>query len=504
MRVSQPSAKAQTNDDKPLTVPETPRCAIVDLGSNSVRLVVYEGRARNPVAIFNEKAVLRLGRGLQTTGRLNEQGVEQALRVMSRYAAIAKAMDAQPFDVLATAAVRDATNGQAFVEGLRTRMPGATIRILSGEEEATLSAAGMLCGIPEADGILADIGGGSLELVRLDASGVRHAATLRLGVIRLSERAENDLARARAIAEADLAALPWLQEGAGRDLYLVGGAWRALARVHMHETRYPLGIVHHYTIDRDAARALAAMILEPRRERTPGAPRRRSEDLPYAATILRRLLRLSGARRVVFSAAGIREGWFMQQVAPETRRQDPLLAAGQEMAALLGRDARLPPALIAWTAPLFPSETAETLRLRHAACWMSDIGSHDHPEYRAEQTFYRVLRQPGVGLDHQTRAFLALAIGLRYEAEPNAPYLATARALLDPPTQARAITLGAALRLAYVLSAGTPALLADANLRLEPGRLILRLQGAGVFEGEGVQRRLDHLANTLNLTATLE
>ena len=339
-------------------MPQTaaPRCAIVDLGSNSVRLVVYEGRGRNPVAIFNEKAVLRLGRGLQTTGRLNEQGVEQALRVMSRYAAIAKAMDASPFDVLATAAVRDASNGQAFVEGLRARMPGAAIRILSGEEEATLSAAGMLCGIPEADGILADIGGGSLELVRLDAAGVRHAATLRLGVIRLSERAENDLARARAIAEDDLAALPWLQEGADRDLYLVGGAWRALARVHMHETQYPLGIVHHYTIDRDAARALAATILEPRKDRTPGSPRRRSEDLPYAAIILRRLLRLSGARRVVFSAAGIREGWFMQQVSPEIRRQDPLLAAGQEMAALLGRDARLPPPLSLGPPPSSPAK----------------------------------------------------------------------------------------------------------------------------------------------------
>jgi len=481
-----------------------PRCAIVDLGSNSVRLVVYEGRGRNPVAIFNEKAVLRLGRGLQTTGRLNEQGVEQALRVMTRYAAIACAMEAAPFDVLATAAVRDASNGRAFVEGLQARMPGATIRILSGEEEATLSAAGMLCGIPEADGILADIGGGSLELVRLDAAGVRHAATLRLGVIRLSERAENDLARARAIAEADLAALPWLQEGADRDLYLVGGAWRALARVHMHETHYPLGIVHHYTIDRDAARNLAAMILEPRRDRSPGAPRRRSEDLPYAAIVLRRLLRLSGARRVVFSAAGIREGWFMQQVPADIRRQDPLLAAGQEMAALLGRDARLPPALIAWTAPLFPSETTATLRLRHAACWMSDIGSHDHPEYRAEQTFYRVLRQPGVGLTHQTRAFLALAIGLRYEAEPGAAFLAPARALLDAADQSRAAILGAALRLAYVLSAGTLALLADAALRLEPGRLILRLRGPGVFEGEGVQRRLDHLAATLGLAAGLE
>jgi exopolyphosphatase/guanosine-5'-triphosphate,3'-diphosphate pyrophosphatase len=481
----------------------TSRCAVVDLGSNSVRLVVYEGRERNPVAIFNEKAVLRLGRGLQTTGRLNEQGVEQAMRVMSRYAAVAAAMQASPFEVLATAAVRDASNGEAFVAGLRQRMPNATIRILSGEEEAELSAAGVLCGIPEADGILADIGGGSLEMVRLDASGVHHAATLRLGVIRLSERSDGDLVRARAIAEADLATLPWLSEGTDRDLYLVGGAWRALARVHMHETQYPLGVVHHYAIDRESARNLTAMILEPKRTAM-GAPRRRTEDLPYAATVLRRLLRVTAANRVVFSANGIREGWFMQQVPPETRRLDPLLAAARDMAARMGRDARLPPALIAWTAPLFPNETTETLRLRHAACWMSDIGSHDHPEYRAEEAFTRVLRQPGVGLSHQTRAFLALAVALRYEADIQAPFLNPARALLTPAVTARAATLGAALRLAYVLSAGTPELLAEAVLRLEGPRLLLRLAGAGVFEGEGVQRRLEHLADTIGVTAGLE
>ncbi len=131
--------------------------------------------------------------------------------------------------------------------------------------------------------------------------------------------------------------------------------------------------------------------------------------------VLRRVLRATGARRVVFSASGLREGWFMQRMPEEIRAQDPLLAAGRELAARLGRDPHLPPALLAWTDPLFPDETGEARRLREAACWMSDIGSHDHPEFRAEQAFLRVLRQPGIGLDHHARAFLALAIALRYE-----------------------------------------------------------------------------------------
>src|ERR1700712_3836533 len=180
-----------------------PRCGVVDLGSNSVRLVVYEGHTRNPMPIFNEKAVLRLGRGLQTTGRLNGDGVVQALTVMHRYHAVARAMGACPFEVLATAAVRDAENGPAFVEALRDRLPGVPIHILSGVEEASYSADGVVCGIPAGGGGLADIGGGSLEVVRL-VDGVRGSSqTLRLGVIRLAERSGGDPARARAIAEED-------------------------------------------------------------------------------------------------------------------------------------------------------------------------------------------------------------------------------------------------------------------------------------------------------------
>lgn len=493
MDQSAPSTLAPNRDGPP-------RCAVVDLGSNSVRLVVYEGFGRNPVPIFNEKAVLRLGRGLQTTGRLNEAGVAQALKVMVRYHVIARAMGAAPFEVLATAAVRDAANGAEFVAALEQRMPGASIRILTGQQEAAFSAAGLQCGVTGADGILADIGGGSLELVRLNPSGVIHAATMRLGVIRLAERADGDLDRARDIADADLAEISWLADGADRTLYLVGGAWRALARLHMQSVRYPLGIVHQYTIGADAARDLAQMVTS---AKLGGAHRRRAEDLPYAGVVLRRLLRATAARRVVFSAYGIREGWFMQSVPEHVRSLDPLLAAAREDADRLSRDRTLPPALVGWTAPLFPYEPPEVTRLRHAACWLSDTGSHDHPEYRAEITFERTLYAPGA-LDHPTRAFLALTMATRYEAEPDAPYLATARALLDPAAITRAELLGTALRLAYTLSAGTPDLLAGTTLSLAPGRVILRLDGPGVFAGDGVQRRLDRLANLLGLTALVD
>ncbi len=483
------------------------RSGVVDLGSNSVRLVVFEGRSRNPVAVFNEKAVLGLGRGLASTGMLNEDAVDQALTVMARYHAIARAMRATPMEVLATAAVRDALNGPGFVAALERAMPGVQVRILAGSEEGRLSAEGVLLGFPGADGMLGDLGGGSLEVVELSSGKPGRIASLPLGAIRLADRADNDPARARALAEADLGTVPWLAEGAGRDLYLVGGAWRALARIHMAQTAYPLSIVHHYVLRREEARDLASVVIAATRrtlERMPGAPAKRVQDLPFAAVVLRRLLRATGARRVVFSANGLREGWYARLLTPAQRATDPLPEAARELAERFGRDPMMPRALAGWTATIFGNEDPASQNLREAACALSDIGSHDHPDYRAEQAFWRVLRQPGVGLDHHTRAFLALATALRYEAEPDSPFLMTARTLLDGAAIRRAEALGASLRLAYTLSGGTPALLAGTSLTRTDGRLTLRLaEGTGVFAGESVLRRLETLAASLGVQAAV-
>jgi exopolyphosphatase/guanosine-5'-triphosphate,3'-diphosphate pyrophosphatase len=205
---------------------------------------------------------------------------------------------------------------------------------------------------------------------------------------------------------------------------------------------------------------------------------------------------------VVFSANGLREGWFTRLLPAHIRTEDPLLGAARDLARGYIRDASLPPALVSWTTPLFAVETAPQARLREAACWLSDVGSHEHPEYRAEQAFLRVLRQGGIGLDHHARAFLALTMALRYDALPEAGFLAPARTLLDMHAARRAETLGVALRLAYTLSAGTPHLLAGTSLSLAPARLTLSLAAAnGVFAGEAVLRRLERLAQMLGVEA---
>ena len=387
-------------------------------------------------------------------------------------------------------------------------MPGVPIRILTGVEEAGFSADGVLLGFPGADGILADLVGGSLEAVRLEAGQIRQAASLPIGSLRLADRSGGDIARARAVAESELATLPWLASGGGSDLYLVGGAWRALARIHIAQTSYPLAIVHHYVLRRDEARDLAGVVMAASRrtlERMPGAPQKRLVDLPYAAVVMRRLLRATGAGRVVFSANGLREGWYSRMLPDQVRAVDPMLEAGRELARGWGRDPHLPAALLGWTDPIFPGDGPNARILREAACLVSDIGSHDHPEYRAEQAFLRVLRQHGAGLDHPARAFLALCAALRYEAAPDSPFLATARALLDSRALARAEALGAALRLAYTLCGGTPKLLAGTALLRRGSQLVLQLrEGSGVFAGESVERRLGVLALALGLDWTVE
>jgi len=206
---------------------------------------------------------------------------------------------------------------------------------------------------------------------------------------------------------------------------------------------------------------------------------------------------------VVFSASGLREGWFMRRMPPPIREQEPLHSAAWELAARHGRDPELPPALTEWTRPLFRGEQPAATKLREATCWMSDIGSHDHPEFRAEQAFLRVLRQPGVGLDHPSRAFLALAVAGRYDAAADAAFLRPARLLLDIDSANRAELLGIALGLAYTLSAGTKDLLAGTWLRIEGTKLVLHLRpNSGVFGGEAVIRRLERLAQAMGLAAS--
>lgn len=478
--------------------------AIIDIGSNSIRLVIYDAGVRGPVPLFNEKAVCALGVGIGSTGRLSKDGVPAALASVGRFVRLARAMEAERIDILATAAVRDAADGKQFVETIERRYR-VQVNILSGADEAQLSAMGVLCGVPDADGLVADLGGGSLELVTVQNGSFGNFATMPLGVLRLNEAAEGNRDLASSIIEGHLREHSWLKETKGRAVYAVGGAWRAIARVCIAQTEHPLLVLDNFTLEHGEAERLVDLISRQSRkslEKLPGVSKRRLASLPMAALLLEKVLEAVQPSRLIFSVYGMREGQFYKLLPPKLRKQDPLLSACLEMARSAGRFPEHVDELMAWMAPLFPRETEPQRRLRTAACLLGDIFWSEHPDYRAEQAFLRVLRLPFLGLGHRDRAALALAVFVRYQGDEDNPQAMRARTLLDDESARHSRVIGLALRLSATISGGAPDLLRLTRLKVEKDRLVLEVPAKDpAFTPDLVDRQFDRLAKAMGFEA---
>ncbi len=480
--------------------PEPP-VAVVDIGSNTVRLVVYDGYRRAPVPMFNESAGCGLGGDLARTGAIGEEAAERAFRTIARFGRLARGMGAAELTFIATAAVREATNGQAFAHEVERRC-GETVRILSGEEEARLSALGVVSGIPGAEGIVGDLGGGSLELVDIGRGEIARQATLPLGTLRYAGRRQSEREAALEQIGAELDTVDWLGGGA-RAFYPVGGAWRAVARLHMARTGHPLHVIDGYRVSVREMEDLAEVIgpLGPRSlEQVGGVSRRRRNSLPVACDLLRAVLRKTGAKTVVFSAQGLREGCLYAGLDAERQQQDPVLAAAMSLAA---REARFGPvgeALFDWIEPLFWGSRRGGRHLRLIACHLADIGWREHPDYRAVQTMNRIQRFPFMGLRHDERAFLGYAAFVRYGGDPEDAEARPALLLMSRRQRRRAETVGEAVRLAFRVSGGVRAILERSALTVERNRLSLRLpdDGSSPFD-DSVARQFDALARAAGM-----
>lgn len=478
---------------------------IIDIGSNSIRLCVYDIGHRVPVPLFNEKGVCALGRGLGSSGRLNPEGVIAARAVVGRFVALCRAMEVERLDILATAAVRDAEDGPAFVAELEERY-GVRIKVLSGGQEAKMAASGVLCGSPDADGIVADLGGGSLELVTVQNGKSGRHVTMPLGLLRLSEASGENRDRAGEIVDNRLSGIPWLEEGQGRNLYAVGGAWRALARICIAHTHHPLTVLDNFSLDAKEALSLLDLVsIQSRKslEKIPGLSRKRLPGVPLAALILERVTREVKPSRLVFSIYGMREGQFFRRLPERLRAEDPLLSVCRRMALSNSRFPEHGDEVLAWMAPLFPNETAHAARLRHAACLVSDIFWNEHPDYRAEQAFLRILRLPFMGVGHDDRAAIAFTIYCRYQGAEDSPVVARAIQLLDEESLRRCRAVGQALRLAHTLSGGAPNLLRQTRLIAEQRYLVLEMPADNPAFVLDLDRAFDRLARSLGCEALL-
>jgi exopolyphosphatase/guanosine-5'-triphosphate,3'-diphosphate pyrophosphatase len=475
-----------------------PAIGVIDIGSNSVRLVIYEGLSRAPAPIFNEKVLAGLGREVQSTGLLAPDAVAQALRALKRFRALCDTLQVKRVFAIATAACREAKNGAAFIAQAE-RLCGVKIDILSGAREAELSALGVMSGFYRPNGLVADLGGGSLELVDIRGEKLRRGLSLPLGGLALQDASKKSLKKANKIVSATLRAVKPKSAGKGRSLYAVGGAWRALGHLHMAQTGYPLHVTHGYTMRAREAVEFCELVQRVNPENLSQidvVSSARRPLLGYAALVLEHLIRKTRPDHVVISALGVREGLLYTMLNERTRKKDALIEAARDLNLLRSRAPRHGEELIGWTDRLFASagidETEEEVRLRHAACLLADIGWRTHPDYRGEQSLNIIAHGSFVALDHPGRAFLALAIYFRHvginhddDLSPRLREMASTR-LLD-----RARVLGAAMRVAYMISASMPGVLPHTPLRVEKGPLVLRLRGKyAALAGERVSTRL--------------
>ncbi|WP_017932688.1 Ppx/GppA family phosphatase [Robiginitomaculum antarcticum] len=461
---------------------ETRRVGVIDIGSNSVRFVAYEiyGVATTPV--FNEKLLAGLGRNIGRTGQLYPDGVARSVKALARFKALAEAQGLNKILVVATAAVREASDGPAFVRRVKTET-GIKIRVLSGEEEAYFSALGVINGDRRSAGVVADLGGASLELIRIKDQAASDGRTFALGPFAALDDPAKPMA-ARSLVRKRLADAKDHYDVRGGQLYLVGGAWRRLAQIHNERKGYPLRILQSFEMRSQEATALGKWASEEAASdllNWPGISDRRAETLPYAGLVMVELIRALKPDTVVFSSSGLREGLLYDSLTAKVKKRVPLhdacahLAAGNQQ----GRD--FGPGLFQWLKAIAPhlpgcfDEENET-RLRRAACDLVGIGKGLHPDHRADLVFEDVLYAPLAGLNHKERAYLALMLYGSFTGRDSTPNDAAIHYHLMARERQYARIWGAAMRAGSVIAGRTPGILKYFKLSFDEGSVHLKVK----------------------------
>jgi len=486
---------------------ESQEAAVIDVGSNSVRLVVYrvDGRALTP--ILNEKVMAGLGRDLNRTGALSREGMDVAMRALRRFAALLDGLGIEDVFAVGTAAIRAARDGRDFAARIE-KETGISLRILDGADEARLSALGAMGGAPDAIGVVGDLGGASLELIEVGPGGPGRGETFALGPLTLArdEAFESDRVAAEVTAALETAAT---LHGRGGDFYAVGGAWRALGRIDIALRNHPLGVLHHHEMERAEVLKVADVVRKQSRrslEKLEEAAAKRADSLPYAAVVLERVMLAGNFNRVILSAFGLREGVLLERMTPSALAVHPLIAAAEALAGRSPRARGFGRALERWMGPMFGTQdfvfpARRELVLRGAAARLADLGGPLHPDQRVEVMFDLILRAPLAAISHPERAFLAAAIHHRYTKAPPRHAAAYER-LLNEDQQRAAAALGAALRLGADLSGRSEKLLEQFEISISGGRLQLKSpKRVAHLLTEQSAKRLEAAAAALGLSA---
>ena len=474
------------------------RQAVIDIGSNTVRLVVYAGLPRAPMPIYNEKSRVALGACLAGDGVIDDATMQKALSAIARFETLARSMKVDTLRVVATAATREAKNGRKLVEGAAAL--GIRVDVLDGETEATAAGLGVISDNPHANGYVGDLGGGSLELIRVADGKLGERVSLPLGTLRHDALKGKTTKQITQMLIDDIAVLKG--EGGfpietGLPFYMIGGSWRTFARLHMHDVGYPLTILSNYQMPPDAPTRLLPLVNDVTAlAHTKVIASARIAALPGATALLEGVVRLLEPSELVTSIYGLREGLLFDQLSEAERREDPLIAATRFEGERLARFPFHGDALADWIAPVFAGQSEGDARLCRAACLLADSVWNVNPEYRADHALDHALdgNWPGVGASD--RAIIAAALWTVHAGKRTLPEMLVG--LAKPGALAQAVIWGLAMRLAQRLDGGSGAALADSRVDGDNNTLRLHLSRQAVrLRSNSVQRRLQALGEAL-------
>lgn len=474
------------------------RSAVIDIGSNSVRLVVYAGHKRIPSIIFNEKVMAGLGSELSTTGNIGVENFETAMNALRRFKILCREFRVDAIHVIATAAVRDAHNGPDFVTAAKEI--GLDIQIIDGQQEAIYSANGVMSAFPKQDGIMADLGGGSLEIAQIENSQIIQKISVPMGVLRVQSLFEQGYVHLNVRFMEFIAKLGWREVADVKALFLVGGSWRALAHIDMADMNYPLRVVDQYKVDLDRAVNMNSMLdyhADDNLNSSLNISSSRIKTLPQAAGLMRCVCEYFKPAKVNISAFGLREGILFSQLSEVEKRLDPLLVATNEFALTQRRFHGQRSDLDAWIAPIFTDDGAAMARIRQAFCNLGDVAWRANPNFRAEWALEIGLHGSWTAMSGSERDILGQALYSSYRGGP-VKYPGGGK-LANKDDMERAIAWGLAVRLAQRLSGGRSGTLSHSHIAKEGDTLVLNIES--IYHdicGEAVIKRLRQLASFLN------
>ena len=480
------------------------RTGIVDIGSNTVRLVVFDGPSRSPRYFYNEKVNCGLGVGLRQTKFLNNKGKQKAYKAIQRFCAVLKTMSIVEIYFVATSAIRDAKNGSEFIESLEKKF-NIKIHVISGKEEGLLAASGVLLGWPKATGIVCDIGGSSLELAYLENGKIKTAQSFELGPLALQDYHVLGKSKLEVI-KLKLSKINKSFPNKINSLFLVGGCWRGLAKIHMNLTNYPLKVLQGYKVlvkNFDPTLEFISNTKNSELLQITSSSEERVKLLPDACIVLKAIYEKFCPRELFFSGYGIREGIIFCQFNKEIKKLDPLLQACFYLEKNRSRYPGFGKILFEWLLPIFPKIDNKQKKIFLAACYLHDTFWQAHPDYRSEVCFETVTGANLGGIDHSGRIFLALSLMSRYKKTDLNKIDKKYLLLLNKKKIKQAIILGACMRLGAMLSVNILENLRKTKIYTKEKTLYLEMMEKDNLLGDSVEKRLNHLGNLMNFKSKI-